>query len=151
MMFVGELLVIGERVWLISPWISNVVIIDNRSGSYDVLNPEWGRTEIRLVEVLNSLMIRGVQVVVVTCDIEENRAFIKSMKDSVDLHSLESFLTVKYKEKLHTKGILLAKCLLMGSMNITYNGIEIKDESIQFSVDPEDLAITRLQFETYLR
>jgi hypothetical protein len=37
----------------------------------------------------------------------------------------------------------------MGSMNLTYYGIEMNDEWIQFSIDSEDIAKTRLEFATY--
>ena len=38
-MFIGELLQTGQEIWLVSPWISNVVLIDNRTGNFDTLNP----------------------------------------------------------------------------------------------------------------
>lgn len=44
-MFVAEVVKPGEEIWIVSPWISNVVLIDNRTGSFDALNPEWGRRE----------------------------------------------------------------------------------------------------------
>ena len=34
-MFLGELIAPGgERAWLVSPWISNVIIFDNRAGGF---------------------------------------------------------------------------------------------------------------------
>jgi hypothetical protein len=35
-------------------------------------------------------------------------------------------------------------------MNLTYNGLTINDEWIEFSIDPEDVARTRLEFASYL-
>jgi HKD family nuclease len=64
-------------------------------------------------------------------------------------NALENQLTIKMHDALHTKGILLSKSLLMGSMNLTFNGLEMNDEWIQFSIDPEDIAKTRLEFSTY--
>jgi len=60
-MFVAEVLQPGDEIWIVSPWISNVVLIDNRSGSFDALNPEWGRREIRLADVLVTLMNHGTR------------------------------------------------------------------------------------------
>ena len=149
-MFVGEMLLIGEKIWIVSPWVSNVVLIDNRSGNFDSLNPEWSRREIRLADVLVGLMVRGSHVVIVTRELDTNLSFIKIITELVEEHCLENQLTIKMHEPLHTKGILLSKSLLMGSMNLTYNGIEMNDEWIQFSIDSEDIAKTRLEFSTYL-
>lgn len=149
-MFVGEMLLVGSRIWIVSPWISNVVVLDNRSGNFDTLNPEWSRKEIRLVDVLVALMARGSRVVIVTRNLETNIPFINILKETADLHALENQVTIKLHSLLHTKGILLSKCLLMGSMNLTYNGLEINDEWIQFSIDLDDIAKTRLEFDRYL-
>jgi phosphatidylserine/phosphatidylglycerophosphate/cardiolipin synthase-like enzyme len=148
-MFVGEMLLVGKKIWIVSPWISNVVLIDNRSGNFDTLNPEWSRREIRLVDVLVALMARGCHVVIVTRDLETNRGFINGLRDMAERNALESQATIKIHDALHTKGILLSKCLLMGSMNLTYNGLEMNDEWIQFSIDSEDIAKTRLEFSMY--
>jgi phosphatidylserine/phosphatidylglycerophosphate/cardiolipin synthase-like enzyme len=148
-MFVGELLLAGEKIWIVSPWVSNVVLIDNRTGNFDSLNPEWGRQEIRLVDVLIALMARGSHVVIVTRDLETNIGFINGLRHMSEQHALEAQMTIKMNDSLHTKGILLSNSLLMGSMNLTYNGIEMNDEWIQFSIDSEDIAKTRLEFATY--
>lgn len=149
-MFVGEVLNKANKIWIVSPWVSNIIIIDNRSGNFDSLNPEWGRREIRLIDLLISIMTRGSEVVVVTRDVETNIGFLNSFNDLVEEHALSEQVTVIRRDKLHTKGILLSKSQLMGSMNLTYYGLEINDESISFSIDLEDVAQTRLEFERYL-
>jgi hypothetical protein len=148
-MFVGELLQGGNPIWIVSPWISNVVVIDNRAGNFDSLNPEWGRREVRFADVLVSLMARGSLVNVVTRDQESNKGFLSSLNELTERHALEKYLAIRIHEALHTKGILLSRCLLMGSMNLTYNGLVINDESIEFSVDPADVANSRLEFRRY--
>jgi hypothetical protein len=37
----------------------------------------------------------------------------------------------------------------MGSMNLTYNGMVINDEWVEYSLDRHDLARTRLKFKRY--
>lgn len=150
-MFVAEMLISKGALWLVSPWISNVVLIDNRSGNFDALNPEWGRREVRLVDVLVALMIRGTTVRIVTRNDETNHPFINKMGEVAEQLGLEDQLSITLREKLHTKGVLLSNSLLMGSMNLTYNGMEINDEWIEFSLDTEDLARTKLEFDQYLR
>ena len=149
-MFVAEMLMSEGDLWIVSPWISNVVLIDNRSGNFDALNPEWGRCEVRLVDVLLALMSRGTSVNVITRGDETNRAFIDRLKAMAQQLALEDLVSITLREKLHTKGVLLSNSLLMGSMNLTYYGMQINDEWVEFSVDPEDLAATRLEFKQYL-
>ena len=149
-MFVSEILCTEGTLWIVSPWISNVVLIDNRSGNFDSINPEWGRREIRLSEVIGALMSRGAHVVVVTRPIETNESFIGAINEQADRLSLRGQLTVLLRDALHTKGILLSRSLLLGSMNLTYGGLEIHDEFIEFCIDPEDVAMTRLEFSVYL-
>lgn len=148
-MFVAEVVQPGEDVWIVSPWISNVVLIDNRSGNFDALNPEWGRREIRLADVLVTLMSHGTRVHVVTRNERSNDSFRTRLADLVGELDLEHSLSVLIHDQLHTKGILLKRCLLMGSMNLTYNGMTINDEWVEFSLDPVDLARTRLEFARY--
>jgi phosphatidylserine/phosphatidylglycerophosphate/cardiolipin synthase-like enzyme len=150
MMFIGEFLINSERVWVVSPWIGDVVLIDNRAGCFDALNPEWGRREIRIIDVLLSLMSMGAEVILVTRKNEINVPFLSSIKQRSTETGVRDQLKVITKQKLHTKGVLLSESLLMGSMNLTYSGLEINDEWIQYSIDREDIAKSRLEFDEYL-
>lgn len=149
-MFVAEMLETQGRLWIVSPWVSNVVLIDNRSGNFDSLGPDWGRREVRLAEVLAALMARGSSVILVTRGIEINRAFVGALQEHAERNGVEDQLTVILRGELHTKGIVLSRSLLLGSMNLTFYGIEINDESIEFCIDSEDVAHARLEFESYL-
>tara|TARA_B110000196_G_C21038862_1_gene611451 strand:- start:621 stop:1109 length:489 start_codon:yes stop_codon:yes gene_type:complete len=150
MMFIGEFLINSESVWVVSPWVGNIVLIDNRAGCFDALNPEWGRREIRLIDVLLSLMSKRAEVILVTRKNEINEPFLIDIKQrSIDF-GVRDQLKVVTKQKLHTKGVLLSESLLVGSMNLTYSGLEINDEWIQYSIDREDIAKTRLEFDEYL-
>lgn len=148
-MFVAEMLRPAGVVWIVSPWVSNVVLIDNRSGNFDALNPEWGRREVRLAEVLGALMNRGAQVRIVTRNDESNRNFLAKLREMAEQLDLLNHISITIHDPVHTKGILLSASLLMGSMNLTYNGMVINDESIEFSTDREHIARTRLEFQLY--
>lgn len=149
-MFVAEMLHTGGTLWIVSPWVSNVVLIDNRSGNFDSLNPEWGRREVRLAELLTALMARGSRIVLVTRDIETNKSLVNSLRDETIRQALEGHLVVVLRNELHTKGIVFSRSMLIGSMNLTYNGLEINDESIEFCIELEDIARTRLELGIYL-
>ena len=149
-MFIAEMLHTGGTLWIVSPWVSNIVLIDNRSGNFDSINPEWGRREVRLAELLTALMARGSKVVLVTRDIETNKSLVSSLREEAGRQGLEDYLVLVLRDELHTKGILFSRSMLVGSMNLTYNGLEINDESIEFCIDAEDIARTRLELAFYL-
>lgn len=148
-MFVGEILEAGDKIWIVSPWVSNIVLIDNRTGNFDSLCPEWGRKEIRLSDVLVGLMDKGTKVVLVTRDLDTNKPFLNRLKETAVTHAVDHHLLLRLDPLLHTKGILLSNSLLIGSMNLTENGLKINDEWIQFSIDRGDIAMTRLEFLKY--
>lgn len=150
-MFVAEMFISTGEVWIVSPWISNVVLIDNHSGNFDSLNPEWGRREVRLTDVLATLMSRSTKVAVVTRSDERNIPFITKLREVAEQLGLEDRVGITIRDQLHTKGILLSNSVLMGSMNLTYYGMEINDEWVEFCIDQEEIARTKLEFGQYKR
>lgn len=149
LMFVSEFLARGEEIWLVSPWVSNIVLLDNRAGGFDAINPEWRRREIRLVDCAIQLLSSGERVTVVSRPDEHNKRFLFRLGEAAREAGVGNFLTLIERDHLHTKGILTEHGLLLGSMNITYNGLELNDEYVEYDTDPASLAGTRLAFETY--
>lgn len=150
-MFVGELLAPGEeRCWLVSPWISNVVLLDNRAGGFSVVNPQWGQREVRLQEVIVDLMARGARVGIATSLDAHNAAFLEGLGQAALSAGTLGRLDVVRRRTLHTKGVLLSRGLLTGSMNLTFNGLEINDEMVVYDTTARTLAQARINFEAYL-
>jgi phosphatidylserine/phosphatidylglycerophosphate/cardiolipin synthase-like enzyme len=150
-MMLSELLAPGgQRVWFVSPWISNVVILDNRAAGFSSLNPDWGEREIRLVEILVYLMTRGTSLGVATSFDKHNDSLIALLSESANDASVADRLAIVQRKSLHTKGILASRGLLTGSMNLTFNGLEINDEHVIFDSTPQSIAQARLAFESYL-
>lgn len=151
MMFLGELLAPGgERAWLVSPWISNVVLFDNRAGGFSSINPEWESREIRLVEVLTDVMARGTALAIATSLDNHNDPLIDAVVMAADEAGLTGKLCIVRRQHLHTKGVLLKRGLLTGSMNLTYNGLELNDEMVVYDTTPKTLAEVRINFESYV-
>jgi len=94
-------------------------------------------------------MNRGTRVRIVTRNDSSNDAFRTRIGELAKEHGLETQISVRIHEQLHTKGIMLSRGLLMGSMNLTYNGMVINDEWVEFSIDRQELARTRLEFDHY--
>jgi phosphatidylserine/phosphatidylglycerophosphate/cardiolipin synthase-like enzyme len=151
LVLLGELMAPGgQRVWFVSPWISNIAILDNRAGGFNSVNPEWGAREIRLVEVGVELMVRGCPLGVATSLDDHNVAFLDALAEAAAAIGVSDKLSIVRRENLHTKGILLRRGLLTGSMNITFRGLELNDEAVIYDTNPQSLAQARINFESYL-
>lgn len=151
MMFLGELLAPGgDRAWLVSPWISNIVLFDNRAGGFGTINPEWGKREIRLIEVMIDVMARGSAVGIATSLDEHNEPLIDALTVAAAEGGLADKLHIVRRQHLHIKGVLLKRGLLTGSMNLTYNGLELNDEMVAYDTTAKTLAEARINFESYV-
>jgi hypothetical protein len=151
MMVLGELVAPGgERAWLVSPWISNIVLFDNRAGGYGAINPEWGSREVRMIEVMTDIMSRGTSLGIATSLDEHNVPLIEALTEAADEAGLADKLCIVRRQHLHIKGVLLKRGLLTGSMNLTYNGLELNDEMVVYDTAPKTLAEARINFESYV-
>src|SRR4051812_6974886 len=60
--FAGELLSHSDELWIVSPWIRDLTVLDNRAGDFSAVQPLWGLREIRLLDCLVTLLQRGATV-----------------------------------------------------------------------------------------
>lgn len=148
-MCLSELLAPSPEVWFVSPWISDFVLLDNRSGRFDAINPQWQRRNIRLVDYAVQLMTNGTSVVVVSRPDSHNQTFLGRISDRATENGLEDRIEVLQRERLHTKGILTAGGVLLGSMNLTYSGLELNDESVYYEISTEAIAKARVELQNY--
>lgn len=144
----AELVSPSEVVWLISPWVTDVAILDNRTGAYAGVEPTWGRRGISLVEVLAALLRRGAGVVVATRPDTHNLRFAQRIEAAARAVGRTDRLIVHRddRESLHEKGLLGDDYYVSGSMNVTESGIRLHDEAIKLDLDPEAVAQARLHF-----
>ena len=140
--FVAELLSPSSRLWIISPWISDIPVIDNRDNSFIHLEPAWTQTEIRISEVLNRLSLLGSSVVIACRPDDHNRELLERLRSG---RVEGDQIRICVAEELHAKGILGDGYYLSGSMNITYNGISVNEESLLYSTDEEQVAEKRIE------
>jgi hypothetical protein len=149
MVFAQELLVPSKEVFVVAPWISNIVIFDSRLGQYATLNPEWSKREINLVEVLVAIASNGTVLHVHTRPDEHNKTFRRRIHEALGDAGLgEHLIWVDTNAALHTKGILTESALVDGSMNLTERGVGVNDEAVSVWFDPERIAEARVHFST---
>jgi hypothetical protein len=150
--FAAELVNPSEVIWLVSPWVSDVPIIDNRSGAFTGIQPNWARRHISFVETLTAIMRRGSALVVATRPDAHNERFIHRLQNAAAAAGTRGRLLVHVndRESLHEKGLVGQDYYVSGSMNFTESGIRIHDEALKFDLEPATVAQARVHFrQTY--
>jgi phosphatidylserine/phosphatidylglycerophosphate/cardiolipin synthase-like enzyme len=144
----AELIAASEIIWLISPWITDVTILDNRTGSYAGVEPTWTRRGISLVEVLSALLRRGTKIVVATRPDPHNVRFVDRLTTAAHGIGCSQQLLIHQddRERLHEKGLLGDDYYISGSMNFTESGIRLHDEAVKVDLDPQEVALARVHF-----
>jgi hypothetical protein len=152
-LWASELIAPSDRVWLVSPWISDVPVFDNGMSQFSGLCPSWPRRLIRLSDVLVRLLQLEVSVTIVTRQIPHNvDGFLSRLQELARAEADDRNLRLveRSQENLHVKGIVTGTYFVSGSMNLTYNGVVVLDELISVDADKDGVARARLQFrQTY--
>ena len=144
--FTAELLSPGPHcLWLVSPWVSDIPLIDNRSNGFLSLEPGWARTQVTLSQVLGKLLELGTTVHIATRPDIHNDAFLDRMRRIADPEELAAAAALRPGNS-HEKGILGDGFYLSGSMNFTFSGISLNEEAVHYSVDPALVAENRILF-----
>lgn len=146
-LFLAELLQPSAPLWIVTPWISDVGVIDNRTGAFNGLVSDLPLRPLRLSEVLALQMARGGQVVVGCRPDPHNVAFIDHLTFAAQTLNARTRFRRRYAEELHEKGILSEHAMLAGSMNLTYNGLRRLEESISITDDADAMARARHAYE----
>jgi len=134
-----------KEIWLVSAWVSNFDLLDNRAGAWDILNHSWGHRVIPFFEVLESVVSSGCKVNVVIKDHETNCSALNHLRNALSsYHNFQILLT----DDLHTKGLLTNDAFLSGSMNFTYSGTNRNDEMMTFERSDSVVANTFLHFSS---
>ncbi len=146
-----ELLIPGPELWLVSPWITDVPILDNRSGGYSGLDPTWPKRHLTLAELLSHILERNTETClsVITRPSEESSTarFCDRLKNLIGLSgNLSRLRLCDDRENLHTKGLISDQFALSGSMNFTNNGISVLEETVQLQIDEQTVAEFLMSF-----
>ena len=144
-LFSAELCYPSKCLWLVSPWISDVELLDNSAGSFDAL-ARFGKRRVRLAEILVALASNGTHLVVGTTTDEHNTRFLNRLKTlAEDLRVEDNFtISIDTSDNLHTKALTGDDFALAGSMNITFNGIQVREELIDLRTEEAFVAQARM-------
>lgn len=144
--FVSELLHPSSKLWIVSPWLRNIEILDNRSGAFAGLIPDAPRRVLRLLDVLAALLRVGTQIAVVLRPPRDDGGLGRELEVVAASMDRAPQLAVTDSDGLHTKGIVGERAAIIGSMNFTYAGLDMHTELLQFNTDPDHIARLRLEF-----
>jgi hypothetical protein len=144
-LFAAELIAPSDCIWLVSPWISNIPILDNEVSSYGPLS-RWGPRHVRLAEVLATLASAGSAIVIGTTADRHNNDFVAQLLNRAgELDAGHKVHIVRDRANLlHEKAITADDYSVVGSMNITWNGINVREEYLELRTDEEFVARARL-------
>lgn len=140
----SELLSPSEEFWLVSGWVSDVPVIYNSQRQFDAVLGDGARTNMTLSDYLGELSRRGTQVHVAVRRVEHNEATVERIRRACAADALHVYLS----DDLHEKMMVGRDWLLTGSMNFTWNGTRVNEESMEFQFDLKEAARQRLELRT---
>jgi hypothetical protein len=144
----AELTSPSDCLWLVSPWIGDPEILDNRTGLFSSLDPTWPRRFVRMSALLESLLVRGGTLVVATKPGATQPSNVGFLARSERWRRQGMRVRVTEAEDLHEKGLLGNGYYLNGSMNFTTSGVQISQELLVLHTDPATVAANRLALRT---
>ena len=142
-LLVSELLVPSSQIWVLSPWLSDIDVLDNSAGQFKSILPGFPSRRIRFTEVLLELARRGSDVQVLIRDAESNALARQRLEETLGAGTKP---TVKIRPNLHDKGIVGDRFHIQGSMNFTYFGQAVNDEGVTLTRDPHAIAEARIAY-----
>ena len=145
-LMVAELVAPGRRFVVVSPWITDVPVIDNRSGRFSSLDPRWGASAVRISAVLRSMLLAGTDVYLACRPGKAEDRFVDRLTSLAVADGSRSNLTIARRDDIftanrrHEKALIADGWAIQGSMNITHSGVELNGELVTVTAAPEDVA-----------
>ncbi|MFB8403875.1 phospholipase D-like domain-containing protein DpdK [Streptomyces sp. NPDC055912] len=125
----AEMLNPSSTLWLVSPWITDVQVIDNSHGTFDAFFGDVPPSGWRLSDTLLRIAGAGAHVHVVTRPAPHNDAFLRRI-EAPELDRVH----VQRDPDVHEKTLCGQEWILTGSMNYTVRGLAKNDELVTYNV-----------------
>ncbi|MFF2393949.1 phospholipase D-like domain-containing protein DpdK [Nocardia sp. NPDC058114] len=139
----SEMLAPSPLIWLVSPWITDVDVIDNSAGEFDAVFGDDSVTVCRLSDALARITAAGAHVHVVTRPDDHNEPFLLRLKAGAP----QGRLKIMQAPEVHEKTLCGQEWLLTGSMNFTVRGMTVNDEAVTYSQGGREPAQARIDLE----
>jgi hypothetical protein len=148
-LLVAETLHPSDPLWVLSGWITDIAVVDNRAGRFSHVDSEWPLGPVSISAILGTIVRRGGSVALVLREVDHNRAFLNRLR--MVGRSCAGRLRAALTSDFHEKGLVGADYDLSGSMNFTHRGIEVNDEHLILRTDPQAVAARRLTLDAHWR
>ena len=134
-LFIIEIIHPSSSIWISSPWINDVELVDNSARQFGSLVPGWPSSMIRLSVLCELLAERSVRLTIIVNLDSQNDEFVSRISRLEERYTQK--LRVIRTRDVHEKGIVTDHFTLDGSMNFTFKGIHINQEYLSYRCDPE--------------
>jgi len=138
------LIISPEEIWLITAWFTNFEVLDNRSGNWSYLNPNWGNRMVTFVELLETAVLNGCKLNLVVNETKTNDTALNLLKNKL---VNEDNFRFEISKKEHIKGLITESCFIDGSMNLTFSGANVNSEMLTLSGDIHEISEARIDFD----
>lgn len=144
-LLVSEFLNPGQRMLVVSPWMSDFPAVNNRAGEYTCLEPSWGATHLPFSAILRGLLARGVSTRIGCGPGERESDLISRIETAADSDGTRDFLSVsrlprEHRLFSHEKALIADSWAIYGSMNLTYSGVQMNGELITVTTESDVVA-----------
>jgi len=144
-LLLSELLDSGDRMLVVSPYMSDFPAIDNRDARFTPIEPAWGAAFVSFSQVLRALLARGVSVKIACGPGRRESDFVARVETAADLDATRANLVVhrmphEHRVFSHEKALITNSWAVYGSMNLTYSGVTMNGELITVTTDPNAVA-----------
>jgi phosphatidylserine/phosphatidylglycerophosphate/cardiolipin synthase-like enzyme len=144
-LFLCELLNPGQRLLVVSPWMSDFPALNNRGGKFTVLDASWTASSIPFSRILRALLQRGVHVQIACGSGPRETELLSRIEQAASLDGTADYLSVTrlpHEHRLfsHEKALISDTWAVYGSMNLTYSGVTMNGELITVTTDAAEVA-----------
>ncbi|WP_197523528.1 phospholipase D-like domain-containing protein DpdK [Actinokineospora pegani] len=139
-MLLSELLSPGRSLLVMSPWMSDFPVVDNRGGRFTSIEQSWTASLVPFSAVLRALLVRRVEVRLACGPGDRDSEFAKRVERGAQLDGTSARLSISplpHSDKAlsHEKALVADTWAIYGSMNLTYRGVTFNGELITVTTD----------------
>jgi hypothetical protein len=140
----SELCKPSDELWIVSGWITDIPVLNNRHRQYDAVLGDVARSTLLFTELLAELANRGCHLHVAIRHVDHNARFVNRLQDRARADRLSVYGSADVHEKIMVGNDWVMK----GSMNFTWSGVQQNEESIDFVFDKTAAAHELLELRT---
>ncbi|MFB6904992.1 phospholipase D-like domain-containing protein DpdK [Streptomyces bacillaris] len=137
---IAEFIAPSDHLWLVSPWITDVQVLDNSHGAYDALFGDVPPQSCRLSDAIARIAHGGARIHVVTRRDAHNDNFLRRLTKAAGPERIH----LAQDPNIHEKTLCGNDWMLSGSMNFTIRGMAKNDEVVTYTTGSDAAAQARL-------